>query len=71
MRRILSQTLDVPLSRIRIIKPRVGGGLVGKQALHGEMFVALVTLKTGKPSKIVYTRKEVFESFLYKTSNES
>ena len=62
VRRILSQTLDVPLSRIRVIKPRVGGGFGGKQALHGEMFVALVTLRTGKPSKIVYTRKEVFES---------
>jgi len=62
VRRILSQTLDVPLSRIRVIKPRVGGGFGGKQALHGEMFVSLVTLRTGKPSKIVYTRKEVFES---------
>lgn len=62
VRRILSQTLDFPLSRIRIIKPRVGGGFGGKQALHGEMFVAMVTLKTGKPSKLVYTRKEVFES---------
>ena len=62
VRRILSQTLDYPLSRIRVIKPRVGGGFGGKQALHGEMFVALVTLRTGKPSKIVFTRKEVFES---------
>lgn len=62
VRRILSQTLDYPLSRIRVIKPRVGGGFGGKQALHGEMFVALVTLRTGKPSKMVYTRKEVFES---------
>ncbi len=62
VRRIVSQTLDVPLSRIRVIKPRVGGGFGGKQALHGEMFVSLVTLRTGKPSKIVYSRKEVFES---------
>ncbi|MBU1141979.1 MAG: molybdopterin-dependent oxidoreductase [Firmicutes bacterium] len=62
VRRILSQTLDVPLSRIRVIKPRVGGGFGGKQALHGEMFVSMVTLKTGKPSKINFTRKEVFES---------
>ncbi len=62
VRRIISQTLDVPLSRIRVIKPRVGGGFGGKQALHGEMFVSLVTLRTGKPSKIVYSRKEVFES---------
>jgi len=62
VRRILSQTLAFPLSKIRVIKPRVGGGFGGKQALHGEMFVALVTLRTGKPSKIAFSRKEVFES---------
>lgn len=62
VRRILSQTLDVPMQKIRVIKPRVGGGFGGKQALHGEMFVSLVTLKTGKPAKMVFTRKEVFES---------
>ncbi|MBE0701217.1 MAG: molybdopterin-dependent oxidoreductase, partial [Acholeplasmataceae bacterium] len=62
VRRILSQTLDIPLSRIRVIKPRVGGGFGGKQALHGEMLVSMVTMMTKKPSKMVYTRKEVFES---------
>ncbi len=62
VRRILSQTLEIPLSKIRVIKPRVGGGFGGKQALHGEMFVSYITYKTGKPSKMVYTRKEVFES---------
>lgn len=62
VRRILSQTLDIPLSRIRIIKPRVGGGFGGKQQLHGEMFVSAVTMRTGMPSKMVFTRKEVFES---------
>jgi CO/xanthine dehydrogenase Mo-binding subunit len=60
VRRIMSQTLGLPISRIRVIKPRVGGGFGGKQALHGEMFVALVTLRTKKPSKIVFTRQEVF-----------
>lgn len=62
VRRILSQTLDIPIAKIRVIKPRVGGGFGGKQALHGEMLVAMTTLKTGKPCKIVYTRKEVYES---------
>jgi len=62
VRRIISQGLEIPLSKIRVIKPRVGGGFGGKQAIHGEMLVAFVTYKTGKPAKIVYTRKEVFES---------
>ena len=62
VRRIISQTLDMPISKIRVIKPRVGGGFGGKQAIHGEFFVSLVTLKTKKPSKMIYSRQEVFES---------
>ena len=62
VRRIISQGLEIPLSKIRVIKPRVGGGFGGKQAIHGEMLVAYVTYKTGKSAKMVYTRKEVFES---------
>ena len=62
MRRILATTLGIPVSQIRVIKPRVGGGFGGKQAFHGEFFCALTTLRTGKPSKCVYTREEVFES---------
>ena len=60
MRRIMATTLGLPVSKIRFIKPRVGGGFGGKQAFHGEMFCALTTLKTGRPSKLVYTREEVF-----------
>lgn len=62
VRRIVAKTLGLPIEKIRVIKPRVGGAYGGKQALHGEMFVALVTLKTGRPSKCVFTREEVFES---------
>ncbi len=62
MRRILSKTIGLPVDRIRFIKPRVGGGFGGKQAFHGEMFCALVTLRTNKPSKCVFTREEVFAS---------
>jgi len=36
--------------------------MVGNQAIHGEFLVAAVTLKTRKPSKLIYTRKEVFEA---------
>ena len=60
MRRIMSKTLGIPVEKLRVIKPRVGGGFGGKQAFHGEMFCALVTLRTKKPSKCVFTREEVF-----------
>jgi CO/xanthine dehydrogenase Mo-binding subunit len=62
IRRIISQALAIPMAKIRVIKPRVGGGFGGKQAIHGEMLVAYVTYKTGKSAKMIYTRKEVFES---------
>ena len=62
LRRILGEALNMDLSKIRIIKPRVGGGFGGKQAIHGEFFVALVALKTGRPAKYIFSRKEVFES---------
>lgn len=62
MRRIICKTLGLPVDRVRVIKPRVGGGFGGKQAFHGEMFCSLVTLRTNRPSKLVYTREEVFGS---------
>lgn len=60
VRRQLAKALDMPASKIRIIKPRIGGGFGGKQTAAVEIFTAIVTLKTGKPSKIVYDRKETF-----------
>ncbi len=62
VRRIIAQVLEMPLSRVRVIKPRVGGGFGGKQAIHGDIICAKMTLKTGKPTRLVYTRKEVFEA---------
>ncbi len=62
VRRQISMVLGIPIKNIRVIKPRIGGGFGGKQALHGEMIVALVAWRTKKPAKLVYTRKEVFES---------
>jgi CO/xanthine dehydrogenase Mo-binding subunit len=45
---------------IKIIKPRLGGGFGGKQTASVEMFPAVVTWLTKKPSKIVYSRHETF-----------
>jgi len=62
IRRIISQALDYPLAQIRVVKPRVGGGFGGKQAIAAELFVAAAAIRTGKPCRMVYTRKEVFEA---------
>lgn len=62
VQRQLSRALQIPASRIRVIKPRIGGGFGGKQTGACEVFTAIVTMKTGKPSKIIYDRTETFNS---------
>ena len=57
-RRILSQALGIPKSRIRVEKPRIGGGFGAKQTAVCEVYPAFVAMKTGRPAKIVYTREE-------------
>ena len=58
VRRILANALDIPKSRIRVIKPRIGGGFGAKQTVVAEVYPAIVTMVTGKPAKIIFTRKE-------------
>lgn len=58
VRRILAHALDIPKSSIRVIKPRIGGGFGAKQTVVAEVYPAIVTWKTGRPAKIVYTREE-------------
>jgi len=61
-RRLLGQALGFPLSRIRVVKPRIGGGFGGKQHVHVEPFVALVCLATGRPARCALSRREVFDA---------
>ncbi len=58
VRRILSHALGIPKGRIRVEKPRIGGGFGAKQTAVCEMYPAFVTLKTGRPAMCVFTREE-------------
>ena len=58
IRRIVGNALNIPSSKVRVIKPRIGGGFGAKQSYVSEVFPALVTWVTGRPSKIVFSRKE-------------
>ena len=57
-RRILSRALGIPKSKIRVEKPRIGGGFGAKQTAVCDVYPAFVAMKTGRAAKICYTREE-------------
>ena len=62
VRRIVAQVLDIPVQKIRVIKPRIGGGFGVKQEIILEDVCAYITMKTGKPARALFTREEEFVS---------
>ena len=58
VRRILAPLLGIPIRRIRVIKPRIGGGFGGKQEILIEDLCGMLTLRTGRPLRLEYTREE-------------
>ena len=58
VRRILANALCIPKSKIRVSKPRIGGGFGAKQSAISEVYPAFVTWMTKKPSKIIFSRVE-------------
>ena len=59
-RRILAPVLGLPVKRIRVIKPRIGGGFGGKQEVLIEDVAAHLTIATRRPVIYEYTREEEF-----------
>jgi probable selenate reductase molybdenum-binding subunit len=60
VRRIVARALGVPLSRIRVIKPRIGGGFGTKQEIILEDVAAALALRTRRPVVMKYSRAEEF-----------
>ncbi len=61
LHRSLAKVMDVPLSRVRVIKPYVGGGFGGKSdPFPHEMIISHLARKAGMPVKIRFSREEVF-----------
>lgn len=57
-RRQLAPVLGLPAKRIRVIKPRIGGGFGGKQEVLVEDIAAHLTIATGRPVRFQTTRDE-------------
>ncbi len=62
VRRMVAPLLGLPVKRIRVIKPRVGGGFGGKQEMLIEDLCAHLTMATGRPVRFEYTRALEFTS---------
>lgn len=60
VRRQMAPVLGLPIKRIRVIKPRIGGGFGGKQEVLIEDVAAHLTIATGRPVLYEYTREEEF-----------
>ena len=59
-RRQLASVLQMPISRIRVVKPRVGGGFGSKQEMLLEPVAAILAMKTRQPVRVEYSRQEEF-----------
>lgn len=51
--------LQYPMSKIKVIPTEVGGGFGGKNPTYVETPAALLSRKTGRPVRVVMSRKEV------------
>jgi putative selenate reductase molybdopterin-binding subunit len=59
-RRQVAMILQLPVQKVRLIKPRIGGGFGGKQEMLLEDIAGALALATRRPVKIEYTREEEF-----------
>ena len=53
--------LDIPESQVRVIPTEIGGGFGAKITTYLEPVAAVLSKKSGRPVKVVMSRKDVFE----------
>ncbi|HFB52108.1 MAG TPA: xanthine dehydrogenase, partial [Anaerolineae bacterium] len=62
VRRMVAPLIGLPIKQIRVVKPRLGGGFGNKQEMLLEDLCAHLTIATGRPVRMEYTRKQEFTS---------
>jgi 4-hydroxybenzoyl-CoA reductase subunit alpha len=61
VQRTLAMALHLPLHKVRVIKPAVGGGFGPKASCSSaELATCLLAIKTGRPAKLTFDREQVF-----------
>ena len=58
VRRHIARALEIPATKVRVIKPRIGGGFGSKQTACTELYAAFVTWTLKKPAVLIYDRHE-------------
>ncbi len=69
IRRMVAPLIGLPEKRIRVIKPRIGGGFGNKQEMILEDLCAHLTIATGHPVRMEFSRTEEFTSTRSRHSN--
>jgi CO/xanthine dehydrogenase Mo-binding subunit len=62
LQRVIAETLDLPLSKVRVFAPDLGGGFGGKQHAKFEPLLALLAMRIGRPLRLVLTLEETFQA---------
>ncbi len=58
----ISRCLGIPIDKIRMRSATIGGGFGGKDGNTVQLFLALVTWKTKRPARLVFSREESLSS---------
>lgn len=66
VRNDLATALGIPMTKIRVIIPYLGGGFGGRGLIAEPICVALAIKAEGRPVRVVFSREEVFKSTLVK-----
>ncbi|UQZ87799.1 hypothetical protein C4J81_00630 [Deltaproteobacteria bacterium Smac51] len=61
-RRLLAEMFNLPETKVRIVKPFMGGGFGARQQLHYQPVGCLLARKTGRPVKMILTREEEMQA---------
>lgn len=62
LQRTMAELFELPLSRVRVFAPDPGGGFGGKQNPKYEPLLAYLSMRTGRPCRLVLTLEETFQA---------
>lgn len=62
LQRIIAELLDLPLAKVQVLAPDLGGGFGGKQHVKYEPLIALMALRSGRPVRLLLTLEETFQA---------